>query len=148
PFGGRLEWESRIHPVDLPGVKGAVESHLRGEAPTYRATYRVRHRDGSWRWVLDRGRVVTWTPQGEPLRMLGTHSDVSEMRRLQGDASASALALRQGAAIMPVGRWCWDADLDQTEWDDAMYAITGLPSTQTPPGFGELATLLEEPGIG
>lgn len=73
-------WESLIHPDDLPRVRRALAEHFEGQTPTYECVDRLRRKDGSWRWNLDRGRVVKRTPEGKPLRMVGTDSDLSEQR--------------------------------------------------------------------
>ncbi|MFZ1612870.1 MAG: PAS domain S-box protein [Holophaga sp.] len=70
-------FEARIHPDDYTNVKGALEAHLRGETASYESTHRVRRKTGEWLWVLDRGRVIQRSKQGEPLRMCGTHLDVT-----------------------------------------------------------------------
>lgn len=73
-------WESLIHPDDLPRVRRAVEEHLAGRSPNYECVNRLRRKDGSWRWNLDRGQVVERSPEGKPLRMVGTDSDLSAQR--------------------------------------------------------------------
>lgn len=73
-------WESLIHPDDLSRVRATLAAHLSGQAPGYECVNRLRRKDGTWRWNLDRGRVVERTAGGEPLRMVGTDSDLSEQR--------------------------------------------------------------------
>ena len=55
----------------------ALQAHLQGQSATFEATYRLRHRDGHWVWILDRACVVDRDPAGAPRRMVGTHMDVS-----------------------------------------------------------------------
>lgn len=71
-------WESLVHPDDLPRVRKAVDDHFSGRTATYECVNRLRRKDGTWRWNLDRGRLVERTPEGAPLRMVGTDSDLSE----------------------------------------------------------------------
>lgn len=73
-------WEALTHPDDLPLAKAALERVFAREEETYEVEFRMRHRDGHWVWVLDRGKVVAWDEGGAPLRMSGTHSDVSKRR--------------------------------------------------------------------
>jgi PAS domain S-box-containing protein len=73
-------WESLLHPEDVPRAKQALEEHLAGRTATYECVTRLRKKDGTWRWNLDRGRVVERSPSGEPLRMVGTDTDLSEQR--------------------------------------------------------------------
>lgn len=77
------EWSERIHPEDLTDVMRAVREHLSGQTQMYHCEHRVRCKDGSYIWVLDRGRVVTRDEAGNPVRMVGTHTDVTEKRAAQ-----------------------------------------------------------------
>ncbi|MEB3226024.1 MAG: PAS domain-containing protein [Synechococcus sp.] len=77
------EWESRVHPEDLEGVFQAIQAHFDGHTPAYRSEHRVRCKDGSYKWVLDRGQVIQRTATGEPLRVIGTHSDISDRKQAE-----------------------------------------------------------------
>jgi PAS domain S-box-containing protein len=70
-------WMKFAHPDDLPQSGQLLEKHFRGEQEYYEYESRMRHKNGSWVWVLDRGKVATWTPDGKPLLMMGTHQDVT-----------------------------------------------------------------------
>jgi PAS domain S-box-containing protein len=76
-------WERLVHPEDWAMVHVALDHHLKGETPAYEAEYRLRHKDGHWIWVLDRGKVVGRDEQGNPLRAAGTHLDISTHKRLE-----------------------------------------------------------------
>jgi len=58
-------------------------SHFKGEDPRYHAVYRLRHADGSWRWIEDEGRVVSRSESGRAIRMIGTRRDITEDRQAQ-----------------------------------------------------------------
>lgn len=77
------EWSSRVHPDDLEYVNEALQQHLAGHTAAYRSEHRMRAKDGSWHWILDRGKVVTWQPDGNPLRMVGTHVDITPQKCLE-----------------------------------------------------------------
>jgi diguanylate cyclase (GGDEF)-like protein/PAS domain S-box-containing protein len=72
-----------IHADDREAMQKSLEQHLKGEAPYYEATYRLRSHDGSWKWVLDRGRVVERDADGTPWRMAGTHKDIGQQIAMQ-----------------------------------------------------------------
>jgi PAS domain S-box-containing protein len=76
--------ERLIHPDDSVAVWRAVLRHLRGETPVYEAEYRLRHKDGGYRWVLSRGRSVL-DDVGNPVRVVGSHTDVTERRRAEAE---------------------------------------------------------------
>jgi PAS domain S-box-containing protein len=80
-------WNAVIHPDDLAANDAAYLRHARGEISAYESEYRARAKDGSWRWLAERGRIIEWWPDGTPRRMVGTLSDVS-LRRLAESAAA------------------------------------------------------------
>lgn len=75
-------WKSRIYAGDLPAVELLLQAHLRGEAERFESEHRVRHRDGSLRWVLARG-VALRNNDGMPYRLVGIDSDISQFKRLE-----------------------------------------------------------------
>ncbi len=76
-------WEALVHPDDLPPVLEQLDAHLEGRAPFYETEHRLRHKSGSWVWILDRGKVLARDAAGRPLRMAGTHLDITERRRAE-----------------------------------------------------------------
>lgn len=73
------EFEALVHPDDMVNIMQKVRAHLEGGVP-YVTMMRMRHRDGRWLWILARGKVVEWTMDGIPLRMVGTHTDITEVK--------------------------------------------------------------------
>jgi PAS domain S-box-containing protein len=76
-------WLDLAHPDDLKEIEVLLQKHFRGELDYYAIESRMRHKDGHWVWVLDRGRVASRTADGQPLWMYGTHQDITERRRLE-----------------------------------------------------------------
>ena len=76
-------WELLIHPDDLDMTLAAVQAHVDGETSSYECPHRLRAKSGEWRWILDRGRVVSFSDEGRPLRMSGTHLDITERVRAE-----------------------------------------------------------------
>ena len=77
------EWDQRVHPEDKAQVYADLQAHLSGQTPLYVNEHRVRRKDDSWLWVLDRGKVMTRTPDGRPLRVVGTHTDISAGKQME-----------------------------------------------------------------
>jgi PAS domain S-box-containing protein len=71
-----------FHPDDLKKSREMLDKHFSRELDHYESEVRMRHKNGEWVWVIDRGTVVEWTEEGEPLRMSGTHNDISERKKL------------------------------------------------------------------
>jgi PAS domain S-box-containing protein len=76
------EWKKRVHPDDLDQVLADLQRHFKGETPLYENEHRVLCKDGSYKWILDRGQVVSHDEAGNPLRVIGTHTDVTDQRRM------------------------------------------------------------------
>lgn len=77
------EWTTRVHPDDLPGVMATIQAHLDGTTAAAVVENRMRAADGTWRWVLGRGMVVARNPDGKPLRMVGTNTDITERKEAE-----------------------------------------------------------------
>lgn len=99
-------WSSRVHPDDIDQALDAIQKHLRGETPDYRVEHRVQAKDGSYRWILARGHVVTRDQAGAPTRMVGTNTDITERKQAEQalqSAKEFAEELIQTANAMVVG---------------------------------------------
>jgi PAS domain S-box-containing protein len=88
-------WQRIIFPEDLPGVLEVFDRHVksRGEEP-FSNEVRYRHKDGSTVWVICAGRVVEWSTDGKPLRMVGCHVDITERKQAEDSLRESELHLR------------------------------------------------------
>lgn len=74
----KVQENAAIHPDDLLRAKTELQAHLEGKTESFINEHRVIHGDGHWSWVLSRGKVTTRDANGHPLRMIGTHSDITE----------------------------------------------------------------------
>ncbi len=76
-------WELLTHPADLIYSNELLQKHFSGELPYYNLDFRMKHKDGQWVWIHDRGRVVIRTVDGKPLMMFGTHTDITERKKVE-----------------------------------------------------------------
>jgi|GEM_PF-143923 len=72
-----------IHPEDREKSDAILDRHLRGEIPVYISEHRVRCKDGTYKWILDRGKVIRWSEGGRPLRIIGTQTDITERKQAE-----------------------------------------------------------------
>lgn len=79
------EWISRVHPEDLPHIMADMQAYFDGEIPSFVSEHRLLCKDGSWKWTLGRGMVVSRTADGKPLRMIGTLTDISERKQMEAE---------------------------------------------------------------
>lgn len=75
------QFEDIVHPDDKEQLLRDQQAHFEGRTPTYRNEHRVRCSDGSWKWILSRGMVISRDAQGKPVRMIGTHTDITEWKK-------------------------------------------------------------------
>lgn len=76
-------WERLAHPDDLAASNDLIAKHFSGESDFYEFESRMKHKNGTWVWVLDRGKVIRRDDKGEPLMMFGTHADITEKKEME-----------------------------------------------------------------
>ena len=101
-------WDALMHPDDLSAMQAAMDEYLRGATDLFQSIYRIRAKNGDWRWVLSRGRTVEWDATGAPRRMSGTHLDITDLKQIElalrrSDQRFRALA--ESSRAVP-----WEAD--------------------------------------
>ncbi len=74
-------WVEHAHPDDLKESNRLLELHFDNKSENYEIECRMRHKNGHWKWVFARGKVLSWTPEGKPLMMFGTYIDISEKKQ-------------------------------------------------------------------
>ena len=83
------EHGSILHPDDVPRLAESMMAHLRGDTPEYRVEFRLRHKSGEWRWLLGRGRTMVRDEEGNPLRLIGTDTDITRQKRAEEELRRS-----------------------------------------------------------
>lgn len=102
-------WYELLHPEDMKTSFELLEKHLRGELEFYESEMRVKHGDGSWIWILTRGKISQVDDYGKPLKMFGVYSDISLRKETE-------IALRESErrfflALDETKAGLWDIDL-------------------------------------
>jgi PAS domain S-box-containing protein len=92
-------WRARLHPDDQAAAFRAYDDYLAGRSTEYRVEFRQRTKDGRWLWTLSLGKVQERGPSGQPLRLLGTHTDITAMRQAQAELLQSELRFRLAASF-------------------------------------------------
>jgi PAS domain S-box-containing protein len=120
------EWEQLVHPDDLPRALDSAADHFRGQTEHHVVEQRMRCKDGTWKWILARGKVIEWSAPGKPRRMIGTYTDIDQEKRR--DETQQALVRRLDLVLRASGCGVWEYDFQSGEldWDDAMHALFGL----------------------
>jgi two-component system cell cycle sensor histidine kinase/response regulator CckA len=127
------EWSSRVHPDDLEQTMAEVQEHLNGSTSGYASEHRLRCKDGTYKWILDRGMVISRGPKGEPLRVIGTHADITERRNMEERLRRNEERLNLALSAAHMGVWEWDIATDAVFWSEECQQIIGesaLDNTQ------------------
>lgn len=82
-------WGGLVHPDDLDFCQTNLTEHFEGRSGHYICEFRMRHKDGHWVWVQARGKVVEWALDGKPLRMAGTHIDITYRKNIEEELAVA-----------------------------------------------------------
>lgn len=88
-------WMELLHPEDAEKSGQLLEQYFQGETDFYECEARMRHKNGSWIWILDRGKVLKWSESGEPLEMYGTHQDITRRKTNELQLALAASVYQQ-----------------------------------------------------
>ncbi len=87
-------WRKSLHPHDIHRVEETLSAHMSGRSKSYSSEFRMLCNDGNYKWILARGKIVSWDSEGKPRRMVGTHTDISDLKHAQLKLSRAGDQLR------------------------------------------------------
>ncbi|WP_199333413.1 PAS domain S-box protein [Oculatella sp. FACHB-28] len=120
------KWRDRLHPDDVSVVYQAYEDYISGKLDTYQVEFRQRTQSGDWKWILSIGKTVAWDSDGQPLRMLGTHTDITDRKRAEESLRQSEERLRLALDAGCMGAWEWNLETNVQRWDVNQYKLFGM----------------------
>jgi PAS domain S-box-containing protein len=118
-------WLDAIHPDDRMAARAVIEEMLRGSRDGYSSEYRMRAGDGTWRWMLARGKVMQRDADGQALRVLGVTSDITARKQAEWALRESESLFRRLADTAPVMIWMANADHQVTYVNRTWLEFTG-----------------------
>ena len=125
-------WVDLAHPEDMARSSALLQAHFAGETAAYECEARMRHRDGHWVWVLDRGKVLTITADGQPEWMFGTHLDITARKAQEDRVRKSEELLNRTGALAQVGGWEVDITSGSIHWSEQTCRIHGVERDYQP----------------
>jgi PAS domain S-box-containing protein len=93
-------WENLVHPEEKERILGAMTAHLEGRLENFEAEHRLRTKEGSWKWILAKGRIVERDDRNRPVRVSGTHLDIDSRKKVELEWIRLATAVEQAAEII------------------------------------------------
>jgi PAS domain S-box-containing protein len=117
-------WESRLHPEDRARTLAYVRGYLAHPEDEYRQEFRLRHKDGSYRWIEARASVIT-EPDGRRVRLLGSHTDITARKHAEEALHISQGRYARATAVGKVGVWELDAAIGSYHGDANLKALFG-----------------------
>ena len=123
-------WVSLGHPDDRERTLAAYDSCLRNQSQAVRVEFRARSRDGSWHWILGRGRVTRRDHEGRALKMMGTHVDITERKAAEHAQRESEERLKLALDASLMGVWEWDVPTGAVYWSPECCGILGVECRQ------------------
>ncbi|MBP9146174.1 MAG: PAS domain-containing protein [Thermoanaerobaculia bacterium] len=123
-------WTASVHPDDLAHTIAAIQAHLEGHAP-YDIEYRVRRKDGVYRWWWARGAAAR-TPEGTPVRWIGSITDITERKQAEADLVEAQNLRTEAEKLGKVGSWEFDTETKAMTWTEEVFHIHEVDLTYQP----------------
>jgi PAS domain S-box-containing protein len=124
-------WETHLHPDDHDKAIAFVRTYLAHPVGDYQQEFRLRHKDGTYRWIEARASLVK-EPDGRRVRLLGSHTDITERKCIEHNLRALTEQLRLALSSTEMGTWSWDLQSDHIYWSSQVDRFFGLSNGAQP----------------
>ena len=145
-------WTKLTHSDDLKIANELLQKHFKGETDFYYCDTRMKHKNGDWVWIMDKGRVNGWDDDGKPLLMSGTHQEITAHKNAEMNLRESkeryrhaVMDLNEAQSISHIGSWKWHLKEGDVVWSDEMYRIFGIDKYTYTGRLGDVITKVIHP---
>ncbi|MBP7461899.1 MAG: PAS domain S-box protein [Candidatus Delongbacteria bacterium] len=128
-------WTKLTNPDDLRKSNQLLQKHFRRETEYYEFESRIKHKNGHWVWVLDRGKVIEWDTEGNPVRMFGTHADITYQKMIEQDLRESEKRFNLALENANAGLWDWDMIHDEVYFSPLWKRMLGYDDSEVENSF-------------
>ncbi len=127
-FGRSVEyWDKLVYWEDKNLRHKIMEEYVNDRMPFYQNEYRLLCKDGTYKWILDRGKIVERTHEGRGLRMIGTYSDITRRKQVEAAEKEEHRQLEQIIELLPDATFVIDQQGKVIFWNKAIEEMTGIP---------------------
>ena len=114
------EWEKRVHSDDKEKAELDINNHIIGKTEYYKNEHRLLCKNNTYKWVLDKGKIVSYTSDKKPARMIGTLSDITDRKKTEHALKESEDLLKEAQKLAKIGHWIYDVKRtpDKIFWDE------------------------------
>lgn len=124
-------WHNRLHPDDYDRMRKTFADYISGKTDQYRVEYRMRTKQGKWKWILSFGKIVEYDGEDLPLRMLGTHTDIDSLKLAESELIRSQRRFKNLVENISGVYWVNDIDERKTLYISPSYEqIWGRPCNE------------------
>ncbi len=123
-----------VYEKDIDRVSAYIQEYLNGGIDKYEIEFRMKHKDGSLRWILAKGEAIR-ADDGRPFRMAGSHSDITDKKRAEQELVASRRRLELAIDAAEHGFWDWDLTTGETYFSTVYYTMLGYENEELPMNF-------------
>ena len=131
-------WEQLIHPDHKPWVMEQLKAHLQDPSVCYRFDYRMQTKSGEYCWIANYGKVVLRDQQGKPLRMIGTHRDITAKKQAEEQLRKHDVHLKTAKHIGKFGSWEFELSTGKISWSEEVFRMYGRDPALGTPTYAEL----------
>ena len=125
------EWFNQIHEDDRENTREIMKNHLSGLKPLFENFHRVSTRNGSCRWVLSRGKIIERLPDGTPIRVIGTATDITELKLIEDEVNSSRRMLKLVLDTIPIGVFWKSTDFTYLGCNNSFARLIGIESAES-----------------
>ncbi|MDW7669039.1 MAG: PAS domain S-box protein [Bacillota bacterium] len=135
-------WKKLTHPDDLKKAGKELEKVMNKELDYYDFELRMKHKNGEWIWIHDRGRVTKWSDESKALFMSGTHMDISDRKKIEEKLKENQVRLELAMDAGEHGFWDWDLSTNSTYFSPTFYTMLGYEDKEIPMNFDIFKNLI------
>ncbi|MFB5652421.1 PAS domain-containing protein [Leptospira wolffii] len=118
-------WENALHPDDREKTNECWRKYAAGESEAYSATFRLRCKDGSYKWIMTRGKIAEQDAKGSATRIIGIHIDLTEQKMIEEELRETKLFLDRAQRTAKIGSWEYDTNSGKVTASEGMIQIFG-----------------------